>query len=144
MANFSIEPESRALARALFETEWTSLNEIARQSGLSARSLGRYAEAEGWQRPGHGRTRDIQRRLQMQAEKLLALIEGHDGAPVQGRLRDIAALTKILRDIGALEVEPPPVEATSPDPIALRAQLKARLTDLATREHDRSSNAPMT
>ena len=134
MATFSIEPESRALARALFETEWTSLNEIARQSGLSTRSLGRYAEAEGWQRPGHGRTVDMRGRLRQQAEKLLALIENNESAPVQERLRDIAALAKILRDIIALDLEPAASEATLPDAVALRAQLKARLADLAAHE----------
>ncbi|MBV1706631.1 MAG: hypothetical protein KGQ37_05420 [Hyphomicrobiales bacterium] len=133
MATFSIEPESRAMARALFETEWTSLSEIARQSGLSARSLGRYAEAEGWQRPGHGRAVDIRRRLRMQAENLLTLIEGHDAKPVHERLRDMAALTKILRDIEDLEAAPAP-EAPAADPAALREELKARLLQLAAQE----------
>ncbi len=142
MLSFSMEPESRAEARGLYETEWISLNEIARHSGISARSLGRYVVAEGWQRPGHGRVVDMQGRLRLQAEKLLALIEGHIAAPTAERLRDMAALTKILRDINALDQEVPSPADALPDPSQLRAALKQRLDALALDNLADSAPAP--
>ena len=139
MLTFSMEPESRAVARGLYETEWISLNEIARRSGVSARSLGRYAQAEGWQRPGHGRVVDMQGRLRLQAEKLLGIIENNVTAPAAERLRDIAALTKILRDISALDQETSAPTETGPDSAALRALLRARLEALSLDDQARST-----
>lgn len=130
MLTFSMEPEGRAMARGLYETEWISLNEIARRSGVSARSLGRYIETEGWLRPGHGRVVDMQGRLRLQAEKLLGIIEANVAAPTAERLRDMAALTKILRDISALDEETGAPADDGPDPAVLRALLRTRLEAL--------------
>ena len=99
------------------------LADIALATGLSLKIIGKYAENENWQRPPSVLSRmQIVTRLWQNAGQNLESIEAQltQGAPAAA-LRDLAVLTKILRDLAALDTpEAPPAPATA-------AQTKAEI-----------------
>lgn len=114
---------ARKKARVLAETSLSPLADIALATGLSLRMIGKYAENEQWQRPPSALSRtQIVARLWQNAGQNLESIEAQlrDGAPAAA-LRDLAMLTKILRDLAALDTpDVPPAAATA-------AQTKAEI-----------------
>lgn len=114
---------ARKRAQTLAETSLMPLADIARETGLSVRMIGQYAEKENWQRPPSALSRtQIVARLWQSAGQNLESIETQlkDGAAAAA-LRDLAMLTKIMRDLSVLDApEPPHAPAT-------QAQTKAEI-----------------
>ncbi len=117
-------------ARALAETSLMPLADIARETGLSPRLVGKYAKSEHWQRPSAQPTRQqIIARLWQSAGQNLESIEAQlkDGATTAA-LRDLAVLTKVMRDLAALDAETiTDVPEPAPGDASLRAEILQRM-----------------
>ena len=106
------------------------LADIARETGLSPRLVGKYAKSENWQRPPAQPTRQqIVARLWQSAGQNMESIEAQlkQGATTAA-LRDLAVLTKVMRDLAALDAETPPDIPEPPQSDAdLRTEILRRL-----------------
>lgn len=125
MAKDQDQPQKQA--RMLAETSLMPLSDIARSTGLSARIIGQLAARENWLRPPSALSRaQIVARLWQSAGQNLDSIEAQlkEGAAAAA-LRDLAVLTKIMRDLASLDApEAPPAPRT---PAETRAEIIRRL-----------------
>ena len=127
------DPGLIAQARVLVETSHLSLRAIAGRTGLSTASLSRMTKKQDWLRPQAANRRQLVARLWRTAEQHLAAIDTglQNGAPPSAA-RDLAILTKVLRDLAALEQETLlPLPAIVPlDDTDIRGEIRQRLQKL--------------
>lgn len=98
----------------------------------SAASLRRFARAHEWALASSFGRRRLMRRLWRSAERQAADLAQAEPGPAA---RDLASLTRALRDLSALQSEDAPEsESARVDVAALRDKIRARLARLAALE----------
>ena len=130
------EPEIIAKARVLVETTAMPLTAIARETGISVPSLRKQAKAGNWLRPSSQLPRHvILGRLWLSVAQNLESMEAQlREGEAAGALRDLAVLTKIMRDLAVLGSEIPDGSTASRPPDDLRAEIALRLQRLQVME----------
>ena len=131
-----LEPKIIARARVLVETTAMPLTAIARETGISAQALGKQAKAGSWVRPSSQPPRHviIARLWQSVAQNLESIEAQLREGQAAAALRDLAVLTKIMRDLAVLGSEIPDGSAPPRPPDDLRAEIALRLQRLQVME----------
>lgn|SRR5487761_1919243 len=141
MTGRKIDLERLALAQSLYESSWLPVLSIEKKSGVSARSIQRRAQGEGWTRPSIHHRKHFADRLWQNADHWLTILESQSPDHiVTNSLRDLSALTKVLRDLVDYETAEQAAHASTaePDPHRTRDQLRQRLQSL-----DQGAGSPL-
>ncbi|MBV1701083.1 MAG: hypothetical protein KGQ46_04610 [Hyphomicrobiales bacterium] len=142
MSGHKIDLERLALAQSLYESSWLPVLSIEKKTGVSARSIQRRAQREDWSRPSIHHRKHFADRLWQNADHWLSVLESQSPDHiVTASLRDLSALTKVLRDLVDYETAEQAANARAPetDPNRARDQLRQRLQIL-----DQATGAAMT